>query len=249
MFSRILIVGLVAGFVAGLVLAVVQHVKITPLITAAEVYEEAAAAREHDATAHEHAAGQEAHEHETAWEPHAGFERIAFTFLADLIVAVGFGLFLSGAFAVRQAFTGRAPEGSEGLLWGFAGFAAFSLAPSLGLPPQPPGMVSAAIFSRQAWWLGTAVATCVGLGLMVFCRHWALRLTGLALLVLPHVIGAPPRPSGNDAVSADIAAQFVAASLVTSAIFWSVLGAVSGWLYVTLERRRAVLSPRTTQAV
>src|SRR5262249_36763171 len=150
------------GFVAGLVLAAVQHVKITPLITAAEIYEDEAAAREH-AEAHQHdgaAAESHEHEHAAAWEPRAGFERIAFTFLADLVVAIGFGLVLSGSLAMRHAIAGRVPDGGEGLLWGFAGFAAFALAPALGLPPQPPGMVSAAIYSRQAWWIGTAIATC-----------------------------------------------------------------------------------------
>lgn len=244
MFSRILIVGLVAGFIAGLVLAAVQHVKVTPLITAAEVYEDEAAAHE---PAHTHDRATAAHEHEAAWEPRAGFERVAFTFLADLIVAVGFGLVLSGSLAVRHAIAGHVPDGGEGLLWGFAGFAAFSLAPALGLPPQPPGMVAAAIYSRQAWWIGTAIATCAGLGLMVFCRHWALRAAGLVLLILPHFIGAPVRPAGDDAVTADIAARFVAASLVTSAVFWSVLGAVAGWLYAALEKRHAVLSPRPQQ--
>lgn len=248
MFSRILIVGLVAGFIAGLVLAAVQHVKITPLITAAEVYEDEAAAHAHTHDGAAAAGGAaEAHEHETAWEPRAGAERTAFTFLADLIVAVGFGLVLSGSLAVRHAVAGHVPDGSEGLLWGFAGFAAFSLAPALGLPPQPPGMVAAAIYSRQAWWIGTAIATCAGLGLMVFCRHWALRAAGLVLLILPHLIGAPVRPPGDDAVTADIAARFVAASLVTSAVFWSVLGAVSGWLYAALEKRNALLSPRPQQ--
>ncbi len=228
MFSRILIVGLLAGFIGGMALAAVQQLKVAPLIAAAETYETAA-------EPHDMAMGQE---HE--WEPSAGLQRMALTFLADLIVAIGFGLVLSGSFAVREGVSGRVPDAREGLLWGLAGYAAFSLAPALGLPPQPPGMVSAEIYARQAWWLGTALATCGGLGIIAFSRVWLLRLAGVVLLVLPHLVGAPSRPAGSDAVTADLAAQFVAASLVTSAVFWCVLGSSAGWLYDRIGRRGGV---------
>ena len=243
MLYRILFVGLVAGFVAGLAMAAMQQAKIVPLIAAAEVYE--AAAEPHDAAMDRgHSMAGEAAE----WQPAAGFQRISLTYLADLIVAIGFGLALSGSFAIRQAVSGRVPDAREGLLWGAAGFAAFALAPALGLPPEPPGMVSADIYARQGWWLGTAFATCAGLGLAVFGRAWLARIAGLVLLVLPHLIGAPARPAGNDAVTAAIAAHFVAASLVTSAVFWAVLGLSAGWLYAAMEKSRDALArhPRAT---
>ena len=237
MLYRIFFVGLVAGCLAALAMAAVQQVKIIPLIAAAEVYESAAephgAAMEHGAAAH---AAPE-------WAPRAGFQRVSLTFLADLILAIGFALALSGSFAIRQAFSGHVPDAREGLLWGIAGFAAFALAPALGLPPEPPGMISADIYARQGWWLGTAFATCAGLGLAVFARAWAWRIAGLVLLAVPHLIGPPARPPGNDAVTAAIAAHFVAASLVTAAVFWAVLGLAAGWLYAAMEKQRLSAAP------
>jgi cobalt transporter subunit CbtA len=236
--SRILVVGLVAGFVAGAVLAVVQQFRIAPLIAAAEVYEDAAAeAHAHDAAAagHDHMQGMA--EAAAAWEPAAGLERLGFTLLADLIVAVGFAFVLSGGFAVRQSLSGHVPGAWEGFVWGLAGFAAFALAPALGLPPEPPGMISADIYARQEWWLGTACATVAGIAAIAFGRSWLWRIAGIVLLLAPHLIGAPLRPEGTDAVPASIAAQFVAASLVTTALFWIVLGSFSGWLYARLDRR------------
>jgi cobalt transporter subunit CbtA len=233
---RIFFVGLVAGCLAALAMAAVQQVKIIPLIAAAEVYESAA---EPHGAAMEHGAAAQAAE----WEPKAGLQRVSLTFLADLILAIGFGLALSGSFAIRQAFSAHVPDAREGLLWGIAGFAAFALAPALGLPPEPPGMISADIYARQGWWLGTAFATCAGLGLAVFARAWAWRIAGLVVLVVPHLIGAPARPPGEDAVTAAIAAHFVAASLVTAAVFWVVLGLAAGWLYAAMEKQRLTAAP------
>jgi cobalt transporter subunit CbtA len=233
--SRILVVGLVAGLVAGAVLALAQQLKLAPLIAAAEVYEDAAA-QAHDA-ADGHAAMPGMSAATPAWEPAAGLERLGFTLLADLVVAVGFAFVLSGGFAVRQALSGHVPSAWEGFVWGLAGFAAFALAPALGLPPEPPGMISADIYARQEWWLGTAGATIAGIGAIAFGRNWIWRGAGILLLVAPHIIGAPLRPEGTDAVPASIAAQFVAASLVTTALFWIVLGSFGGWLYARLDGR------------
>lgn len=246
MLYRVFVVGLIAGLIGSVALTAVQFFKVVPLIAAAEVYEEEAATHAHESA--DHADGNAAHEHEAAWEPAPGFQRIALTFLANLIIAIGFGLVLSGGFALRQAVAGHMTDAREGLLWGFAGFAAFALAPSLGIPPEPPGMVSADIIARQTWWLGTALVTCGGLGLIAFSRSRLRWLAGAALLVLPHLIGAPLRPEGHDAVPAGIAAQFVSASLVTSAVFWCVLGVSAGWLYDTLSRR-SVVRQQSRQAV
>ena len=222
MLHRIFVAGIIAGFLAGLVLTAIHWVRIDPLIAAAETYE--AAAAPHDAAMHEH-----------AWEPE-GWQRGALTFLANLVIAVGFGLLLAGLFGVREAISGKRPDAREGLLWGLAGFAAFALAPAAGLPPVPPGMIGADILARQAWWLATAIATAGGLALVVFPRGLPWRAAGAALILLPHLIGAPASPPGTDAVPAALATQFVAASLVAAALFWLTLGGIGGWLYARFER-------------
>ncbi|HVM81303.1 MAG TPA: CbtA family protein [Stellaceae bacterium] len=227
---RTLLAGLLAGILAGGIVTALQAVRVAPLILAAEVYESAA---EHAAPpGHDHAAAA-GHDHSAAaeWEPEEGLERTGFTLLANVVVACGFALLLAAAFAWREAAGGGDTGASRGFLWGLAGFAVFSLAPSLGLPPTPPGSLTADLASRQGWWLLTVAATGAGLGLAVFMRSWLWRISGLALLALPHLLGAPKPPPGASAVPAEVATQFALASLATAALFWILLGTVGGWLY------------------
>jgi cobalt transporter subunit CbtA len=215
---RTLLAGLIAGLVAGAFATALQSLRVTPLILAAEVYESAAPAHEHDAG-------------DTAWEPSDGLERTAFTLLANVVIGCGFGLLLAGGFAWREAVSGQSVSARTGLMWGLAGFATFSLAPSLGLPPAPPGSVEADLAARQTWWLLTVIATVVGLGLAVYARSWALRAVSLPIVALPHIWGAPLAAGGTASVPAELATQFALASILTAAAFWALLGTVDGWLY------------------
>ncbi|MDG9854813.1 CbtA family protein [Pseudomonas nitroreducens] len=221
-----------AGLIAALVLTVAQLLWVSPLILKAETYEKAepaaALVEENHEHAHEHAAGAvAAHEHDAqAWEPEDGWQRILSTTGGNLVVAVGFALMLAGLFTLR------APgKTSEGLLWGLAGFAVFTLAPSLGLPPEVPGTAAADLTLRQTWWVGTAAATAGGLALLVFGRNWALRGIGIALLVVPHVIGAPQPEVHSSLAPESIAHEFIVASLITNAVFWAALGLGAAWLF------------------
>jgi cobalt transporter subunit CbtA len=237
MLRRILLTALVAGSLAGIAAAVLQQAKTIPLILRAEVYE-TAAALEHQH--HHEMAGSQAPDATSAepedegWEPAPGFERIAYTVLADILAGVGFGLMLTGAFTLYGVAGGEI-DARRGLLWGLAGFAVFSVAPGLGLPPELPGMSAAALGDRQAWWLATALATAAGLGLVVFANRlpWPLplRLLGVGFLLLPHMVGAPHPAEETGGVPAGLAAEFVMASLAAAAAFWLVLGSVGGWLY------------------
>lgn len=107
-----------------------------------------------------------------------------------------------------------------GALWGLAGFAVFCLAPTLGLPPELPGTAAAELGQRQSWWVGTAAATALGLAMLVFARHWLLKVAGAALLVVPHVIGAPQPEVHQSLAPETLEAQFKIASWVTNAVFW-----------------------------
>ncbi|HEV2547874.1 MAG TPA: CbtA family protein [Stellaceae bacterium] len=221
MFRRIFLTAFIAGIVAGLVSGTLHVAKLSPLIAAAETFE----MRDHDA------------DHESAaWEPASGWQRPGATLLADMVIACGFGLLLSAGFALREILAGRETDTVQGLLWGFAGFAAFSLAPALGLPPTLPGTAVADLVLRQSWWLGTALATASGLGLIAFGRGPAWRAAGIALLVLPHLVGAPLPAADAAGPSAQLGARFAAASLVIAAIFWAVLGSLGGWTYQRLGR-------------
>jgi cobalt transporter subunit CbtA len=155
-----------------------------------------------------------------------------FTALANLVIGVGVSLILLALMVV----SGRPIDARHGLIWGGAAFVAVALLPSLGLPPELPGTPAADILERQTWWIGTAVVSGLGIALIAFGGHWVVKLAGLVLLVLPHVIGAPAPPSHDVAYPGALAGEFVIASLVVSAVLWSLSGAAAGWLYERLSR-------------
>ena len=201
-------------------------------------------ARAHETAApHLHAAGQaRAHDHGSAGAggggpgvagPETGIGRIVYTMMANVLTAVGFALVLVACFALA----GRPVSSREGVLWGIAGFTAASLAPALGLPPEVPGAMVAELSARQGWWLLCAVSTAGGLWLLVFRRSSPWTIAGLALLVVPHLVGAPQPQELGGSAPPEIAAHFVAASLVTAAVFWTGLGWLAGTFWNRLAPR------------
>src|SRR5690606_14439099 len=142
------------------------------------------------ADAHDHAA----HDHgDEAWAPEDGAERTFYTAAANIVTAIGFGLLL----VVASEFAGGVTGWREGIFWGFGGFAAFPLAPGLGLPPDLPGMRAAELFAGQAWWTATVALTAGGIAMIALGRSAVLAIAGAILLVLPHMIGAP-QPESHD---------------------------------------------------
>jgi cobalt transporter subunit CbtA len=242
MVYRVFAAALVAGVFAGLAAFGLQQVRISPLIQQAEVYEAAGEPAGHDHATHDHATTGDAqaaapagHDHGGAWEPE-GAARHGLTLLADILAGVGFALLLTGAMCLAE-LRGHGVDLKRGLLWGAAGFAVFSAAPAMGLPPELPGMQAADLELRQLWWIGTAAATAAGLGVAVFARSTLAKALGVVLIVLPHVFGAPSHTGAGGLVPPELAAQFVTASLVTSALFWLVAGGAAGWLYERLGRQ------------
>jgi cobalt transporter subunit CbtA len=214
----------IAGLAVGVAMTLLQFFSTVPLILEAEVYEPAAPAVVapviEAAPAHDHAVGvAAAHEHEE-WQPADGLQRMSLTAIANLVTAIGFGLLLV---AVSE-FAGGIRTWREGLLWGLAGFATFTVAPGLGLPPELPGMPAAEVTPRQLWWIGTALATGAGLALIAYGRAPAHAFVGAGLLILPHLIGAPQPPTHETPVPADLHHRFVVAVTVTSLVFWLLIG-------------------------
>jgi cobalt transporter subunit CbtA len=228
-FRNVVFVAALAGLLAGIVMTAMQAFATVPLILQAETFEnagEAAPAHDHGADAAGAAApavGALEHEEE-AWAPADGFERTFYTISANVVTAIGFGLVLV---AVSE-FAGGISSWREGLFWGLGGFAVFTLAPGLGLPPELPAMPAADLAARQLWWIGTVAATAAGLALIAFRSSLAFALIGVALIVAPHVIGAPQPESHESPIPADLHHQFVVAVTVTNLIFWVVLGAAAG---------------------
>lgn len=226
-FRRLFFVALAAGVLSGILIAAVHQVSTAPIILRAEVFEKAADAAKKAAEAqtastvhrHEHAA--------TPWKPKNGVERTAYTGLADILTGIGFALLLVAAYALKNDKV----DWRRGLLWGLAGFATFTLAPGLGLPPEVPGTAAAPLLDRQIWWCATALLTGGGLALLIFKRRADWAMLAVAMIVLPHVVGAAAPAEHVNAAPEALAHRFIVAVMVTSLLFWLSLGASTGYLY------------------
>jgi cobalt transporter subunit CbtA len=244
MLHRILWAALVAGIIGGLATAVLQHFTTTPLILAAEKYENAGpdtAALHAPALnapvllvlAHGHS--EQAADDDEGWAPADGLERTLYTSVATIGTSFGFALILLSAMILADArITAR-----SGLLWGLAGFAAAGLAPALGLAPELPGSAAADLGARQLWWAGTAVATAGGLWLALRIATPVAIAGGIALMLLPHVIGAPHPQAFTSTAPAELSGHFAAASLVVLAVVWVLAGTLAGWVWQRGEARQA----------
>jgi cobalt transporter subunit CbtA len=244
-FRNAVFIAALAGLLAGLVMTALQAFATVPLILKAEIYEKAMESHAHAAPAgaagHDHADGGAGHDHghgaadgsatpassadeDEGWSPADGFPRFAFNMLANIVTAIGFGLVL----VAISEMTGGLAGWREGLLWGLAGFTAFTLAPGLGLPPELPAMPAADLAQRQMWWFATVGATATGLGLIAFGRSALLAAVAVALIAAPHLVGAPQPVSHESPIPPDLHRQFIVAVTLTNLVFWALLGAVAG---------------------
>lgn len=215
-FRRLFFAALLAGLAAGLATSVVQAAKLWPMIASAELLEASAPAKDHAAD----------HAHDHGWSPE-GVLRPALTVLFNIAAGVGFGLILNALVRLRALAKGGGVNAREGVLWGIAGFTAFALAPAVGLPPELPGMAGGELLHRQIWWAMTAFCSAGAIALWVF-RGGSWCAVAVILAALPHLVGAP-HAHEHGAVPGEMGAAFAAASLAASAVFWVVLGGVSGW--------------------
>lgn len=233
--QRIVMAALLAGALSGIAAFALHIWQTTPLILHAEVYEAGqpapAAGQSHG---HSHGAAQPHSNAAPAVAANAGPQKIsddparhALTLGADLVAAIGFAFLLVGA----MALSGRAVDWQRGIVWGLCGYAAFYVAPSLGLAPELPGMVAAELAARQTWWLATAVSAIVVLGLIFFAPGALWKAVAALLLVAPQAFGAPHPVMEAGNVPAELAAQFATASLVVTGLFWMVLGGLGGYFY------------------
>jgi cobalt transporter subunit CbtA len=224
-FRQLFFAALCAGLLAGIFATVAHQIGTVPVILKAEVYEEAA--QHAAAPAHSHGDAAAPQRPDAGWSPENGVERTAYTLLADLLTGTAFALLLAAGLALRGAEAGW----REGLFWGLAGFAAFTVAPSLGLPPEIPGTEAAPLLSRQLWWLATAASTAGALALLAFAKQPVWVVVAVIVIVAPHLFGAPQPAEHASAAPATLARQFVVAATVTSFLFWLVLGVATGYFY------------------
>ena len=234
LFRQLVFYALLAGVLSGLVVTVVQTWQVVPIILSAEEFETQA-----DAMAPAMAApGGHSHA-DDAWAPGDGFERTAFTLLANVLTAMGFALVLMAAMVGSRSIPGNqdAKFGwQHGLLWGIAGYVVFWLAPAIGMPPEIPLQNAAPLELRQMWWVFAVICTAAGLAGLAFGKSpW--RWVAPVLLIVPHIVGAPhpdgamfgDQPPAAAAQLEELAQQFLGASAIANAALWIVIGLVSSW--------------------
>lgn len=234
LFRNIVMAALVVSVVVGLLLGIAQHYHVSQIIYSAEVYEGGGemplSSQPHGTTGHSHEAGNE------TWAPEDGFERIFYTVISNIFAALGFGALLMVAMCLARFYSLSSLKPRATVLWGLAGFTMFFAAPSLGLPPEIPGMQAAPLEHRKLWWILTVLLTGAALALFAFVPGWK-KLTGLVLLLVPHVFGAPHTegPAFSHADPAAVLAleqlhrDFIVATTLTNAAFWVLLALLCGW--------------------
>ncbi len=159
---------------------------------------------------------------------HASPPSVLATTAANVTLATGFALLLGSALSLRAKTGWRV-----GLLWGAAGYVVFFVAPSLGLPPELPGTQSAALRDRELWWIGTVILSGAGLWLAAFARKPWLRILGLALLIAPHLFGAPQPAASVATAPVELTSDFIRSAYIANAILWLSLGGLFGLFYRT----------------
>ena len=110
MFGRIILTALAAGLISGVFVWGAHMVKTTPLILAAEVYEDQAAGHQPMPASPEQTPAAQPEEERA---PADGFARSAFTLLMDALTGIGFAFLLAGAISIsgRPIDWRRAPRG------------------------------------------------------------------------------------------------------------------------------------------
>jgi cobalt transporter subunit CbtA len=173
---------------------------------------------------------------ESEWAPASGLERTLYTTLTAVVAGAAFAAILAGI----SLISGVPITAQNGVIWGLCGFLAATLAPAAGLPPELPGMPAGDLATRQLWWVGCIAATGIGIYLIYAKRHlWGL-IAAVALIAVPHLIGAPQASPHESGVPAGLAAAFSSNSIAAGAAFWAVLGTLLG---LTLDKLAVNVEP------
>ncbi len=241
MIRRLFSSAILAGVLAGLVISLLYQFTTVPLIMEAEEFETKQTADAPYASDTNKFFVHLIHNNDSKsdhpeWEPASVVERIVYTSLTTIISGVGFALLIVSALVIRGSSGGF----RIGVLWGIGGFAAFTLAPAAGLPPELPGMMKAELIGRQFWWLGTAIVTATGLWILVFYKNPYFYILATVLLLAPHVLGAPIQHSiQGSIIPAELAAKFSTVSIGVNFIFWLMLGGLSAHFFKKFQPKTA----------
>ena len=253
-FPRLIWASLAVALAVGTLQTGVQRWQATPIILAAEAYEDQKAeapAPAQAVAAHTHAPATPAHAHPQElsgsdpknsgsakeWTPDNGVERIGWTWVANSLHAFSMALLV---FAVMGVWRYQRGAGLPALplagLVAAAGWLSFHLWPTLGLPAEVPGMEATSLHSRQAWWVLAVASAAVACALMGFAKRSWRWPAAAVLLALPFAVGAPHlhgdalagfNPEAHAAL-AQLLQQFAWATTWIALSFWLSLGLACG---------------------
>ena len=220
MFTRILTSGLIAGAAAGLIAAVLQLVFVQPVLLHAELYESGELVH----------FGQGAASAAMPDLPGLSFTRDGLTVLFTMLIYAGYALMLVVAMSLAEE-RGAAISGRTGILWGIAGFLAVQMAPGFSLAPEVPGSAAADVALRQVWWFATVGAAALALWLIAFGQSWIAWGIAVALLLAPHLVGAPAADGFTGPVPTELGALFAARAFGVGLAAWVLTGLFAGALW------------------
>ena len=209
---------LFAGVAAGLIAAFLQFWLVIPLLAEGELYE--SGVRIHGAAAADPA----------VLSPPLDLPRNLLTAGSNAVIFTAYALILLALMALAE-IRGHTLTPRQGILWGLSGFLAIHLAPAIGLPPELPGTVAADLAPRQVWWLATVLASALAIAIFAFTRSPALWLLSLALLLAPHIIGAPQPETYSGVAPPELSALFATRSLGVAAASWVALGLLAAYFW------------------
>ncbi len=241
MTARLFTSALFAGLVAGLIAVLLQWSLMESLILEGEAYE--TGAKIHFAgvpgvSDHAHTGTEAAdHPHDPVPEadpveeaPEDLVKRFSLAFFADFTTFVAWSLLLVAGFATAEKY-GHRVSVKDGLIWGIAGFAAIHIMPGIGLAPELPGQPAADLQARQLWWAGTALAAVAAFAMLAYGRTALWIAIGLALLIVPQLIGAPRLAEFTGVAPPELSGEYVARSYAVSFMTWIVLGLTAGYFW------------------
>lgn len=218
--------GLLAGCTVGLVAGALHFAFLQDLILQGELYESGEIVHFTDGTEASHGA-QKAVNLYAPDRDASGAEslltRNALTIWFACLIYGGYGLLMAATYQLVRT-QGYEITLTRGALWGVAGFTVVQIAPSMGLPPNLPGTIAEGIDLRQLWWFGTMAATAAGLALIVLLRSLPFFALGIAIMAIPHVIGAPELDAFYGVAPPEVAAKFATRVLGVGLTAWVLLG-------------------------
>jgi cobalt transporter subunit CbtA len=219
MYSRFIISALFAGASAGLIAGLLQLMFVQPILLHAELYETGE-------LVHFGAAAVSAHPELPGFDVMRDGLSLVFT----MLTYTGYALIMIALMGIAED-RGARIDGRSGILWGVSGFVAFHLAPGFTLAPEVPGVAAADVSARQIWWFATVTTAGVALWLIAFGRTWIVWAIAAALLLAPHLIGAPEPDAFTGPVPTEIGALFAARAFGTGLAAWVLLGCFAGYFW------------------